>query len=203
MPDRRRRRKCQPPTPGLELTPSTRDGIHRQTRRGYVHSRQPRNCCRWARAGADEVPRGGGLVAALLVNAEVDADLCSATRLRDAGDQDPGCSNIVVTVARCRRAPRAHGSGQRSDEQRRAAQHALIDIGALQASAVQRGLDCAPTRWLQNVKTTAGNAAADAVSVSNLGRIDALPGRFADAPVWFSPPSHMSARRLDRRGDRR
>jgi NRPS condensation-like uncharacterized protein len=51
----------------------------------------------------------------------------------------------------------------------------------------------AAKRWLQYVKSLTGDVVVDTASLSNLGRLEALPAQFAGAitGVWFSPPAQM------------
>jgi NRPS condensation-like uncharacterized protein len=71
----------------------------------------------------------------------------------------------------------------------RAIKHDRLGGLAVDLTKVPGRLTIAAKRWLQHVKT--GDAAVDTALLSNLGRIDPLPGRFGHAPVWFSPPSQM------------
>jgi NRPS condensation-like uncharacterized protein len=52
-------------------------------------------------------------------------------------------------------------------------------------------LTIAAKRWLHYVKAMSGDSGVDTALLSNLGRIDPLPGQFDHAQVWFSPPSQM------------
>lgn len=51
----------------------------------------------------------------------------------------------------------------------------------------------ATKRWLQYLKPLTGDVVVDTASLSNLGRLEALPARFdgAISAVWFSPPGQM------------
>jgi NRPS condensation-like uncharacterized protein len=54
-------------------------------------------------------------------------------------------------------------------------------------------LTIAAKRWLQYLKPLTGDVVVDTASLSNLGRLEALPAQFdgAIAAVWFSPPGQM------------
>jgi NRPS condensation-like uncharacterized protein len=51
----------------------------------------------------------------------------------------------------------------------------------------------AAKRWLQYLKPLTGDVVVDTASLSNLGRLEALPSQFdgATSAVWFSPPGQM------------
>jgi NRPS condensation-like uncharacterized protein len=51
----------------------------------------------------------------------------------------------------------------------------------------------AAKRWLQYLKPLTGDVVVDTASLSNLGRLEALPAQFdgASTAVWFSPPGQM------------
>jgi NRPS condensation-like uncharacterized protein len=51
----------------------------------------------------------------------------------------------------------------------------------------------AAKRWLQYLKPLTGDVVVDTASLSNLGRLEALPSQFdgATTAVWFSPPGQM------------
>lgn len=51
----------------------------------------------------------------------------------------------------------------------------------------------AAKRWLQYLKPLTGDVVVDTASLSNLGRVEALPAQFAGSTtaVWFSPPGQM------------
>jgi NRPS condensation-like uncharacterized protein len=54
-------------------------------------------------------------------------------------------------------------------------------------------LRIAAKRWLQYLKPLTGDVVVDTASLSNLGRLEALPAPFetATTAVWFSPPGQM------------
>jgi NRPS condensation-like uncharacterized protein len=64
---------------------------------------------------------------------------------------------------------------------------------AVDLIATTRNLTIAEKRWLQYAKKLTGDVVVDTASLSNFGRLKAVPASFdgADAGVWAAPPSQM------------
>jgi NRPS condensation-like uncharacterized protein len=92
---------------------------------------------------------------------------------------EPGedLSSVIKRVAACTRAIKRDGLGGLAVD--------LLEVPGK--------LTIAAKRWLQYLKPLTGDVVVDTASLSNLGRLEALPSQFGGptTAVWFSPPCQM------------